>query len=165
ITEECLEFNKQAMDQVLEMKPDLVLTISTRTSADPGVPEVLEDSWVDQARQLNDAGIAVVGVRETPRMPQHVPSCLAEHPEDPGACSGSVMDTFGPAVATDGLDAQLPDTHFLDLTRYFCVADVCPAIIGNVIVYKDENHVTRSYLMTVAPYFEKDFLAITGWDL
>ncbi|KNH16874.1 acyltransferase [Arthrobacter sp. ZBG10] len=162
ITAECLDFNKEAMEQVLDIKPDLVLTISTRTSADPGTPEVLEDSWLAQARKLNDAGIEVVGVRETPRMP-HVPNCLAAHPDDPAACNGSVLDTFGPVAATDGVDTQLPDTRFLDLTRYFCVADVCPAIIGNVIVYKDENHVTRSYLMTLAPYFEKDFLALTGW--
>lgn len=30
------------------------------------------------------------------------------------------------------------------------------------MVYKDDNHVTRTYMDSIAPYFEKEFLAATG---
>nr|WP_258802835.1 acyltransferase family protein [Pseudarthrobacter sp. NS4] len=165
ITEECLEFNRQTMQQVLDLKPDLVITTSTRTDADPDVPDVLDQSWIREVRKLNDAGIAVLGVRDTPRMPQHVPVCLEENPQDPEVCSASVADNFSPVPATDEVADQIPNTRFLDLTPYFCVDGACPAIIGNVIAYKDENHLTRSYLMTLSPFFERELLAALGWEV
>jgi hypothetical protein len=33
-----------------------------------------------------------------------------------------------------------------------------------VIVYKDDNHVTATYMKTLTPYFEKAFMAATGWS-
>lgn len=164
ITEDCLEFNWQGMELVRDLKPDVVVTTSTRTDADPDIPDVLEDAWINAATKLNEAGIPVIGVRDTPRMPQHVPACLEENRQETGPCNGSHAENFRPVPATEEVDAHLPDTRFLDFTRYFCSDGICPAVIGNVIVYKDEHHVTRSFLMTLAPFFEQEFLAVTGWE-
>ena len=165
ITQECLDFNADTMQQVLDRKPDLVLTTSTHTSGDPAVPEVLEESWIREAQRLNDAGIPVLGVRDTPRMPQPVPECVAANPASLQVCGNSLASVFSPRTPTDAVGERLPDTRFMDLTKYYCPDDFCPAVIGNVIVYKDNNHVTRSYMMTLAPYFEKEFLAATGWKV
>lgn len=165
ITDECREFNEQNLQDVLDAKPDLVVTTATRTSADPAVPEVLDDSWINEVAKLNAAGIPVIAVRDTPRMPVFVPACLEENPGDPGPCGGRKADNFSPEFPTDAVANQLPETRFLDFTRYFCPDESCPAVIGNVVVYKDDNHVTRSYMMTLAPFFEEEFLAATGWKV
>jgi hypothetical protein len=165
ITEECLEFNQQGMDTVLDLKPDLVLTTSTRTSSEPGVTDVLDNSWIREARKLNDAGIPVVGVRATPRMPAYTPTCLEENPDNLEVCGSPFTENFTEISPTDALAGELSDTRFLDFTPYFCPDGFCPAIIGNVIVYKDGNHVTRSYMTTLAPIFEREFLSATGWKV
>ena len=61
------------------------------------------------------------------------------------------------------LAAQLPSTKFLDFSRFFCPNKITPAVIGNVMVYKDNNHVTRTYMESLTPYFETEFMAATGW--
>lgn len=165
ITDECRGFNEENIQRVLDTKPDLVVTISTRTNADPTVAETLDDAWVNEVRKLNEAGIPVVGVRDTPRMPGHVPTCLEQNPKDPGSCGGRLAENFSAVSPTEAVAAHLPDTHFLDFTRYFCPDESCPAIIGNVVVYKDDNHVTRSYMLTLAPFIEREFLAATGWSV
>ncbi len=161
--EACQRFNEEGMARVLAMKPDLVLTTSTRTFGDPEAPEVLDEGWVRDVQRLNEAGIPVVAVRDTPRMPANTPECLAENPQSPEVCGSNRAASFSPVPPTDAAADRLPGTRFIDLSRYFCADTFCPAIIGNVVVYKDDNHVTRSYMLTMAPFFEQEFLAATGW--
>ncbi|CAM3194222.1 O-acetyltransferase OatA [Arthrobacter ulcerisalmonis] len=162
ISDECLAFNADAMAKVLEMKPDLVVTTSTRTASGADAPEVLTDAWVQEVQALTAAGIAVVGVRDTPRMPSPVPACLEANPGDTAVCGSTAAENFSAVSPTDAV--ALPNVSFLDFTPYFCPEGICAPIIGNVIVYKDDNHVTRSYLMTLAPVFEREFMAATGWQ-
>ncbi|MGB8388935.1 SGNH hydrolase domain-containing protein [Mycobacterium sp.] len=36
----------------------------------------------------------------------------------------------------------------------FCTADRCPAIVGNTVVYFDEQHITVKYSEQLAPVME-----------
>ncbi|MEE2568151.1 acyltransferase family protein [Pseudarthrobacter sp. J64] len=165
VDDECLEFNGKVLDQVLSMKPDLVISTSTRTAFGVTAPEHLDDGWVANAKVLTEAGIPVLGVRAPPRMAAPVPACLEGNPGDPSSCGSSAAESFSPVAPTDTLAEDLPGVTFVDFTPYFCPDGICPAIIGNVIVYKDDNHVTRSYMTTLAPIFERELLAATGWSL
>jgi hypothetical protein len=51
---------------------------------------------------------------------------------------------------------------FLDLADYLCDDTRCPAEIGNVLVYLDDNHVTASYATTMAPVIEDQVVAVVG---
>ena len=37
------------------------------------------------------------------------------------------------------------------LSELFCTADRCPVIVGNTLVYRDDNHVTTEYAQVLAP--------------
>lgn len=163
ISESCAEFNSKNMAEVLDLKPDLVVTTSTRTNVLWEEPEVLDDSWIGAVETLNAAGIEVVAVRDNPRIPQNVPECLAENPHDYIDCGAKRIDLFADQSPVDAITDSLPGTKFLDFTNYFCDETYCPAVVGNVIVYKDDNHVTRTFMKTLTPFFEQEFLAATGW--
>ncbi|AIY01276.1 acyltransferase [Arthrobacter sp. PAMC 25486] len=165
ISESCADFNRDTMAEVLAMAPDLVVTTSTRTNVLWEEPELLDDSWLNAMVTLNSAGIDVVAVRDTPRIPQKVPECLVETPGNYLACGAKRIDLYSEVPPTDEIAWMLPRTTFLDFTDYFCDDTNCPAVIGNVIVYKDDNHVTRSYMNTLTPMFEREFQDATGWDM
>lgn len=165
ITASCVDFNVATMGEVLAMKPDLIITTSTRTNADPEIPERLDPSWVDVVRTYNDAGIEVLAVRDNPRLPQTVTNCLDQPRQGFAACDAKRAELFVTDSPTDAVAWELPDTKFLDFTDYFCGPTDCPAVIGNVIVYKDDTHVSRSYMETLTPFFEQQFRAVTGWDM
>lgn len=164
IAEDCADFNKDTMAQVLAMKPDVVVTTSTRTNVLWEEPELLDDSWISAVETLSNAGIDVVAVRDTPRIPQNVPECLAERPTDFTGCGAKRMDLYSATSPTDDVDQALPGVSFLDFTDYFCDDTYCPAVVGNVIVYKDDNHPTRTFMESLTPYFEQEFMAATGWQ-
>jgi hypothetical protein len=51
---------------------------------------------------------------------------------------------------------------FLDLADYVCDDTRCPAEIGNVLVYLDDNHLTASYATTMAPVIEDQVVSAVG---
>lgn len=51
----------------------------------------------------------------------------------------------------------------LDLTDRFCIQGRCPAVIGNVLVYLDNNHVTADYSKSLSPDLEQLWFAATKW--
>lgn len=165
ISESCAKFNVATMAEVLEIQPDLVITTSTRTNVLWEEPEVLDQSWVQAVQTLNDAGIEVVAVRDTPRIPLNVPECLEASPTDYTGCGAKRVDVFNDVSPAATAADSLPGTKFLDFTDYFCDDTACPAVIGNVVVYKDDNHVTRTYLETLTPKFKRAFAQATGWSL
>ncbi|MHA7271575.1 acyltransferase family protein [Arthrobacter sp. HLT1-20] len=165
LSDSCVDFNKKTMQEVLAARPDVVVTTSTRTDSRKEVAERLDQSWVDAVSTLNAAGIEVIALRDTPRFTEGVPSCLEENPSDPSVCGVLRANVYAAESPTEAIADSLPATTFLDLSSNFCNATTCPALIGNVIVYKDDNHVTSTYMRTLQPVFDREFKAATGWSM
>ncbi|PZE68860.1 acyltransferase family protein [Curtobacterium sp. MCBD17_021] len=102
-------------------------------------------SW----QPLIDRGATVVAIRDTPAAGSGVQRCVDEHPDDVGSCS---IDTERAFAAEDRLVDAARATRgavVADLTSSFCTAGSCPAVIGNVLVYRDSHHLTRTYVTTL----------------
>ena len=50
--------------------------------------------------------------------------------------------------------------HKLDLTEYFKIDGKFQPIIGNIIIYRDDNHITNTYAESFGPIFEEKILEI-----
>ncbi|HRO30968.1 acyltransferase family protein [Citricoccus sp.] len=49
----------------------------------------------------------------------------------------------------------------VDLTEYFCTEDLCPAVIGNTVVYRDASgHISSTYARSLTPFLEEDLLGL-----
>ena len=51
------------------------------------------------------------------------------------------------------------DAHVIDMTAYICPDD-CPAVIGNVLVYRQGSHLTRTYIDSLAPVLADQLAAV-----
>ncbi len=40
----------------------------------------------------------------------------------------------------------------LDPTDQLCLADLCPSVIGDVLVYRNSGHLTASFAATLGPW-------------
>jgi hypothetical protein len=54
-------------------------------------------------------------------------------------------------IAAESAATQAGGGHYADLTDLFCTAYRCPVIVGNTLVYLDENHLTLEYSRALAP--------------
>lgn len=44
--------------------------------------------------------------------------------------------------------------RYADLAELFCPAAVCPVVVGNTLVYRDDNHIAPEYAAVVTPVID-----------
>ena len=102
--------------------------------------------------QLRDAGVPVVVLGDSPLSPDDLDVCTARHPHELSRCAFART----PAVAGSGLPAQRQaaassGTPLVDLTPWICPVEQCPVAIGNVSIHRAGDHLTATYVQTLAP--------------
>lgn len=163
----CKEYVADAITKTLALKPDLFVTTSTRASYNGTSTEYLDPDWTAMASRFTDAGIPVLGIRDTPRFDSSAvksgPDCVAKNLKDYSSCFVAQNTNYADVPLTDAIADTTPGVTFLDFTHYFCQNGECPAVIGNVVVYKDSNHVTATFLKTLTPAVAEAVFTTTGW--
>lgn len=160
---DCRAWGKAVLKDVLDMKPDLVITSHRLGLALPeGSPKDAEPTQAAMAdglarywRTLTGAGIPVTVLMDNPR-PVAIPvyECVAEHPKDLPRCAYD--RAYG--VAHSGAPAQreaaakVPGVGVIDMTDTICPDGArCSAVIGNVLVYRQSTHLTRTFIDSAEP--------------
>jgi len=153
---ECEQWRAQIMARLQAEHPHLVvLTMSRRYGADFGFTSY-DPAWIDAlgrtVSQLRNMGssVLVLGPVADPR--SWVPTCLSGHLDDATACAPPRLV----AVNANGIAAEQTavtgaGSHYADLSDLFCTPERCPMIVGNTLVFRDDNHVTTEYAQLLAP--------------
>jgi hypothetical protein len=81
-----------------------------------------------------------------------VPTCLSAHLDSASACAPDRTSALNAA----GITAEQAATaagggYYADLTSLFCTPSRCPVVIGDNLVFRDDNHLTTSYAHWLAP--------------
>ena len=94
---------------------------------------------------------AVALVGETPRSTVDPPVCLSAHLTDAVACATPLSDAIDPGwMAAERSAAAAAGARYVDSTPLVCPSDPCPAIIGRVLVYRDQHHLTATFSAVLA---------------
>ncbi|GAA3760316.1 peptidoglycan/LPS O-acetylase OafA/YrhL [Spinactinospora alkalitolerans] len=157
---ECEAWNADVMAGLAEDPPDVVVTHATRSSIGNGeqVLEGYEERWAELAA----LGSRVVALRDTPRMGFDAPECVARNGADSPECETEFTLSLAQEPPYERLSAASEAT-FIDLDDYVCPDGRCRSVIGNVLVYYDESHMTGTFSRTLAPALETELKAALGW--
>ncbi|MBY8849552.1 acyltransferase family protein [Saccharothrix longispora] len=151
---DCLRWNADVLAELLVLRPDLVLANGTR-DVRVGLTEVTPPGFVAHWRTLAEAGIRVAAVRDNPRFAFSPSLCAAEHGPEAPRCGAPKAELYAADPPYALLDDVPGTVSFLDFSDYYCTADFCPPVIGNVFVYLDDNHVTATYQGTMSAVVER----------
>ncbi|KSU65052.1 acyltransferase family protein [Arthrobacter sp. NIO-1057] len=149
----CQETFDQTMDALTKRKDiDAVVTASWAGStfvSDPA--KGLAAAW----GKLEDAGRPVYAIVDTPLPPQdtYARDCVEENIDNPQACSFPEKGAFEKGDATKAAAKLEPRVNVLDFSDQFCVDGTCPAVVGNVLIYRDKHHISDTYMRTLVPVF------------
>jgi peptidoglycan/LPS O-acetylase OafA/YrhL len=110
---------------------------------------------------IRQAGARVVVLGSTPSPPQSIPDCLSGRLDDIPGCQFSPVGqrvSGGGLVGVDqaGNRAESASVtsaggQFLDLVPLFCTPAVCDVVVDNVLVFRDNSHVTVTYANYLSP--------------
>jgi hypothetical protein len=134
------------------------------------------DTFAAEVRGYRDAWRAlpasvehIVVIRDTPRITAGTLPCVARamraHARAGVVCSVSrraALRRDPAAVAVDRM--RSPRVRAIRLTHFLCGRRACYPVVGGVLVYKDQHHLTRVFATTLGPFLARavDTL-MAGW--
>jgi peptidoglycan/LPS O-acetylase OafA/YrhL len=154
-------------DLVTSIKPDVVITsdypgLATMrhpaggAAAQADIGSGMASYW----NKLGDGGISVIAIKESPDVGLNVPACLSQH--SAAQCTvpraQAVTPDLPTVYATRAAAGRVP---LIDMDSLICGPVNCPPVVGNVLVYQDNHHLTSTYALTTAPYLEKRLLKVS----
>ncbi|CPR08071.1 acyltransferase domain-containing protein [Mycobacterium bohemicum DSM 44277] len=157
---ECEQWRGQILARLQAEHPRLVvLSMMRRYGAEYGWASGFtsyDPAWIAgltrQVQQLRRTGAAVLVLGAIPDPQSVVPLCLSLHLDDASACSPPTSKAVNRAgIAAESAATKADGGQYADLTELFCTADRCPVIVGNTLVYRDQDHVTFEYSRLLAP--------------
>jgi hypothetical protein len=131
-------------------------------SREYGIPDdhVVVDSqaWLSGLSEMittieGSTGARVVLMGDDPYPQQSVPQCLSVNLSNTPACSiPRHYPYYNPGgIGQEQAVASSTGAGYVDTDPWFCISTTCTVIVGNLLVYRDDNHITASYASWLAP--------------
>jgi hypothetical protein len=162
---ECEQWGQNSTTAIIKGHYDLVVMSNRVSGPAKGLDSIAASQsayaqgYLNVLKQFRDAGLTVVGIRDTPAPGNPaIPTCLGEHPNDYSQCDRLRASVFpeDPIVSAIGR-LHDPKVTLVNLNQYICPPRMhkCPAVIGKMIVYFDNSHLTGLFASSLAPYLKR----------
>lgn len=162
----CNEWSAAVLDRLLNKdKPTMVITsqnskgvfVNGELRYDPVGRDALGDGLRRYYEELTRAGIPVLVIQDSPQPQQDIPDCVAANTERLTECAADRAVMLPPDHGSDQVRAAqgLANVRMVEVNDAICPTDKCAAVIGNVLVYRDNSHLTGTYVRTLVPFLDR----------
>jgi peptidoglycan/LPS O-acetylase OafA/YrhL len=162
----CHTWNDSVMKKLVADRPDYVFTTATRPwNIKPG--DVMPGTYVGVWQTLSDNHIPILAMRDTPWLvrksqPFFPADCLADGGNGI-SCGIRRSDVLSATNPTLPWVNRFPLLKPLDMSDAVCRKDVCRAVEGNVLLYHDSHHISKTYMRTMADELGRQIGVATHW--
>ena len=153
---ECEQWRADMMARLEAERPRVVvLDMSRRYGADFGFTSY-DQAWLNGltvlVHRLHDTGAGVLVLGPVPDPHSTVPTCVSAHMDDASACSSARPEGLNETgIAAEAVATKAGGGQYAELSDLFCTTDRCPVIVGDTLVFRDDNHVTTEYTQVLGP--------------
>ena len=151
----CLGWNQQLLDYLGTHKPfDLIInsnsTLVTQGRADVGA------AFASMVKKLTANGhTRFLLIHDTPKPnPNFVPCIEMWMKQAAVKCAVTRDQGLTPADPMPAAVAGFKHVTVADLTDSFCSLKSCPPVVGNIVVYRDNSHITSTWAEHLQPVLE-----------
>lgn len=146
----------QTREELLAGDFDLIVYAGGRGGTEPLTTEderITARAW----DEIESRGAQVVVVEDNPRLTDVQARCVASASDTDlraGTCDAPREEALGRTerYVRVAEDTGRPVIRTLDL---YCIEEVCPAQVGHVVVYRDDHHLTASYVLTTGVILDR----------
>jgi hypothetical protein len=162
---QCTLWRRNSLDAIAAIHPAMVLVQWDRDLSDEarplaGVPIGYGSVWQDGVaatfKALHADSRLVVFIEDTPELQRIAPACVSANPTDVQACTSArtVSDKETIVRHEEIVLADEEGVSILNPVSWFCTPRSCPAIVGSILVYRDNSHMVPAYADFIAPVLE-----------
>jgi peptidoglycan/LPS O-acetylase OafA/YrhL len=168
VYKECAPWRRNVLDQMVTDGVQVVfvaqferlLSASTRK---PMWQKEWREGLQGTVTELESRGIKPVLMEDTPYPGQDVPTCLSRSYTNIQQCSPSVSVAYRDDMNEMLVDFDRAGQQVLWVRNWFCITTSCPTVVGNVLVYRDDNHMTVSFASLIAPLLDAATFEFVNW--
>jgi peptidoglycan/LPS O-acetylase OafA/YrhL len=168
---QCMTWNSAVLGLLKAHPPDLVIIsesrwIFTASSAESNVT-AQSNSLIQMIQKIPTSTKVVI--IEDPPLPTNVdvPNCLSTYLSDYRRCSYTQKVGFGSSMRTrEEKASEATGAALIDLTSAICPGTGnCPVVINNMIVWRDQHHLTATFATSLGPVIDEQLTAILNqWE-
>lgn len=151
----CAVWNAKVSRVLDEIQPDVVIfansmgashMLGSSPDRTEKVAARMAEAWAGLRASQSPRLIAI---RETPRMREAPPSCLMREKATPGFCDTPRWAAIGKDSLVTLAAAKVGDVSVIDMNDAICGAESCSTSIDDVYVWRDQHHMTASFVRTL----------------
>lgn len=157
----CIEWNKQAMKNILEISPDVVIAIGTRViEKNNTFVELIPTAYLNNFKTLKAQNIEVLAIRDNPHMTVNIPTCVHKRNYQESDCQSPKENRLDDQNFTAQKSQVENWLYIADPIHHFCDQTICYAVKDNIMMYRDAHHLTVEYAKTLAPWMSQQLDAL-----
>jgi hypothetical protein len=159
----CEQWRKLSVAAILEMHPDAVVMSSSSRYPQRDSSKLIDASdWEKGSRDtflaIAGHGIALRFIRDTPHAGYDVPPCLAQLAWDGRTTCPPLKraDALNSDIyqAVIGAATHIENVKIIDMTDAICGIESCSTEQGDLVKYRDTDHLTSRYAESLAQALE-----------
>jgi hypothetical protein len=109
----------------------------------------------------------IIVIRDTPKSQPDTLNCvraaIAKRKRPGVVCALARASVLSPdAAAVAASHQHSPRIKMIDMTSFFCNAQLCFPVVGGALVYKDISHLTDVYTSSLGPFLLRKIRALSG---
>ncbi|HTF94914.1 MAG TPA: acyltransferase family protein [Cellvibrio sp.] len=145
----CHEWRKKAVEKINQLNPQLVILSNYQGSIERIVAEDRQKEWGEglaRMFKLLPANSQIIVIGDTPGFERTPALCLSKNLVTTLQCQRSKERTVNAGLAAlEEKVALAGNKHYVNMNNYLCAGDTCGPIIGNILVYRDQHHITVEF--------------------
>jgi len=158
-TDGCARLGAQMLAEATSGKYDLVIYSAAAVNPIVGRPDhwaAVEESQQRVFDELTRAGAKLLVIRDTPSNSVNIPDCVASNLTDVAKCDYPDLTAIASIDAMYAIASQsgLPNVWTVSVNDLLCKDKTCHAVIGGLITYHDDNHLSVDFANSLAPRVE-----------
>lgn len=135
------------------------IQVPSGTSVEEATIRGIQDAWSVAASR----GIRVIGIRDVPVMRSSIVECVERHRLRSNiACSDERSVALRHFSGLVDAAARTEGAGVVDFLDTLCDAKRCFPVVGNVVAYQDPDHLSATFVRTLAPILAERLKAIIG---
>lgn len=160
---ECAVWRANALERIRNEQPAMVITgnnddksviangerLGRRASA-----QALQEGYAHVLRRLKAMGTQVIVLGDNPHPTGNVPSCVSGAVGRLPDCAFPKRRGLPYELVSSRAARSVEGVTHIDPAAMLCGKGICPAVIGNVIVYRNGAHITATYMRTLTNWLD-----------
>ena len=151
---ECYTWRAQTLRRIAKLNPTAVVVTGADVEAQNISSAAFAKATLATVRTLQQTTTSkIVYLEDTPFPGFDVAECVAAHLDDVKACNLRLRKAYNWSRfrAVDRALRKLGGVTLVDPAGWICADRACPAVVGNLLVFRDDSHLTVGFSRWLAP--------------